>query len=57
MFQEKIDEIFSGMPNVFSIADFILIADFNEPDKDHDETLDKVLWVCRQANLKLNKDN
>ena len=28
----------------------------NEQDKDHDATLDRVLRVCRQANLKLNKD-
>ena len=43
------------MPNVFSIADDILIAGYNKQDKDHDETLDKVLRVCKQANLKLNK--
>ena len=28
MFQEKIDEIFSGMPNVFRIADNISVAGF-----------------------------
>ena len=53
MFQKKIDEHFSTMPNVFSIADGILIAGFREQGKDHDETLDKVL---RQVNSKLNKD-
>ena len=56
MFQKKINELFSGMPNVFDIADDILIAGFNEQDNDHDETLGKVLRVCRQANVKLNKD-
>ena len=25
-------------------------------NKDHNEMLEKVLWVCRQASLKLNKD-
>ena len=40
-----------GMPNVFSIADDILIAGVNEQGKDHDATLDKLLRVCRQAGL------
>ena len=52
---EKIDDLFSGMSNVFDIAYDTLIATFNEPSKDHDEQVEKVLWVCRQANLKLNK--
>ena len=56
MFQKKIHELFSGKPNVFSIADDILIAGFNEQSKDHDEILENVLKVCSQANLKLNKD-
>ena len=43
------------MPNVFGIADDILIAGFDEQDKDYIETLEKVVWVCRQANLKFNK--
>ena len=46
MFQKETDEIFSSMPNVFGSADDILIAGFNEQGKDHDETLDKVLWRC-----------
>ena len=41
---QKIDELFSGMPNVFGIADDILIAGFDK--QDHDETLGKVLQVC-----------
>ena len=55
MFQKKIDELFSGMPNVFSIADDILIACFKEQGRHHYATLDKVLGICRQTNLKLNK--
>ena len=43
------------MPNMFSIADNISIAGFDKQGKDYDETLDKVLLVCKQANLKLNK--
>ena len=44
------------MLNVFSIVDDILMAGFDEQGKDHDATLDKVLRLCKQANLKLNKD-
>ena len=42
MFQ-KIDELFTGMPYVFGIANGILIAGFDEKSKDHDDTLEKVL--------------
>ena len=49
-------QIFSGIPNIFCIADAILIACFKEWGKDQDEKLEKVLLVCRQANLKVNKD-
>ena len=44
------------MPNVFGIADAILIAGFDELGIDHDVTSDKVLRICRQVNLKHNKD-
>ena len=44
------------MPNVFGIADDILIAGFDNNSKDCDAPLDKILRICRQANLKLNKD-
>ena len=47
MFLKKIDELFSGMPDVFGIADGILIAGFDEWSKDHNEILEKVLQVCR----------
>ena len=36
MSQEKIDNLFSVMPNVIGIADDILIAGFDEQCKDHD---------------------
>ena len=32
------------------------ITGFNYHGKDHYETLDKVIWICRQADLNLNKD-
>ena len=44
------------MPNVFVSADDFLIVDFGEWGKDHNKTLEKGLQICRQANLKLNKD-
>ena len=44
------------MPNMFDIADDILTAWLNDRDKDHNPTLDKILRICRQANLKPNKD-
>ena len=50
------DEMFSGMLNVFGIANDILIADFDEHGRDHDEMLYTVLWIFRQSSLKLNKD-
>ena len=56
VFQKKTDELFSGMPNIFGIADNTLIAGFDEPGTDHNATLDKVLRICRQGNMKLNND-
>ena len=41
---------------MFGIVDDILIAEFNDMGRDHDATLDKVLRICNQANVKLNKD-
>ena len=45
------------MQNIFPMPDDTLIAGFDEKEKGQDETLDKVFHICRQANLKLNKDN
>ena len=56
MFQRKIDEIFIDMPNVFGITDDILVAGYGADDRDHDETVQRILQRCRQVNLKLNKD-
>ena len=36
MFQGKIDEIFKGLPQVFGIADDILIVGFDADDRDDD---------------------
>ena len=50
MFQTKIDKIFKELPNVFGIVDEILVE-----NGDHDNTLQRVLLICRKVNLKLNK--
>ena len=50
------DEIFKELSNVFSIADDILIVGYEADGKDHDETLQRRLQICRQVKLKLNKD-
>ena len=56
MFQCKIDEIFNDMPNVFGIADDILVIGYNRNRTDHDETVYKVLKQCQDVDLKLNKE-
>ena len=43
MFQYKIDEIFSDMPNVFGITDNILVIGYNDDGTDHDAMVHKVL--------------
>ena len=40
----------------FDTADDILIVGYYRGGKDHEDTLWKVLHICRQVNLKLNKD-
>ena len=44
------------MPNVFGIADDILVAGYDTDGKDHDDTVQTVLQRCREVNLKLNKE-
>ena len=41
MFHHKIDEIFSDMPNIFGIADDILVIGYNEDRADHDAAVHK----------------
>ena len=43
MFQCKIDEIFSDMPNVFGIVDHILVIGYDKSGADHDAAVHKVL--------------
>ena len=55
MFQRKINEIFKDLPNVFGIADDILVVGYNVGGKDHADKLWRVLKICRQVNINLNK--
>ena len=41
MFQKKIDELFSDIPNVFGFADDILVAKFDANGRDHNERLEQ----------------
>ena len=56
MFQCKIDEIFSDMPNVFGITDDILVIGYDENGAEHDAVVHKVLQRCKEVNLKSNKE-
>ena len=56
MFQCKIDEIFSDMPNVFGIMDDILVIGHGEEGAGHNAEVHKVLQWCEEVNLKLNKE-
>ena len=56
MFQCKIDEIFYDIPNVFGIADDILVIGYDKDGTNHNEAVYKVLRWCQGVNLKLNKE-
>ena len=56
MFQWRIDEIFKDLPNVFGKADDILAVGYSSDGKDHNDTWQKVIQICRQVNLELVKD-
>ena len=54
--QIKTDETFNGLPNVLGIADNALVVGYGDNDRDHDNTMQKVLLICIKVNLKANKD-
>ena len=56
MFQCKLDEIFNDMPNIFDIADDILVIAYDKDGTDPDQAVYKVLQWCQDVNLKLNKE-
>ena len=43
IFQHKIDEIFNDKPDIFGIADDILVIGYDEDGADHDEAVYNVL--------------
>ena len=43
------------MPHVFDIADDILVMGYNKSGADHDAAVHKVLWQCREVNLKFKQ--
>ena len=52
MFQCKINEIFNDMPNVFGIADNILVIGYDKNGANHNEAVYSVLRWCQDVNLK-----
>ena len=55
-FQRKINKIFNDIPNVYGIADDILVIGYNKDGADHNKAVYNVLSQCSYVNLKLNKD-
>ena len=56
MFQQKIDEIFKGLSNLFGTADDMFIIGYDADSRDHDKTLRQVIQICQPENLKLNRN-
>ena len=54
-FQRKIDNLSQGLPNVFGISDDTLSTGFDDMGRDHDAVVNKMVKICRQANLSHNK--
>ena len=54
--QWKIDEIFKDWPNLFGIANDILVLGHDSDGRNHDNTSQKLLQICKQGNLKPNKE-
>ena len=44
------------MPNVFGIADGILVIGYDKDGADHDEAVYNELRCCQDVNLELNKE-
>ena len=56
MFQHKINKIFNDMPNVFGIANNILVIGYDKDRTGNNEAVCSILKWCQDVNLKLNKD-
>ena len=46
--KKKIDEILKDLPNVFGTADDILVVGYDAYGRDHDNTLQRLLLICRK---------
>ena len=49
MFQRKINEIFNDIPNIFGIADNILVIGYNKDGADHNKAVYNVLSQCQDV--------
>ena len=55
-FQRAIDNTFQDIPNVFGIADDLIVVGFSEDGHDHDQALHAVLQRARDKGPRLNPD-
>ena len=53
VFQQKINEIFKDLLNVFGIADAILLVGYDSDGRDKERILEHVRQIWHQENLKL----
>ena len=51
----KIDKVFKELPNVFGTDDGIFVTGNDDNGRDHNNTLGRVLRICREVNLKKKK--
>ena len=56
MLHRKIDELFNEVPNVFGIANDILVVGYDYDSTENHRTLCKALQIYGKENLKLNKE-
>ena len=56
MSQCRRTEIFKKLPNVFVIADEILIVDYDADNKAYDRTLRQIMKIYHKENLILNSN-
>ena len=50
MFQWKLNKIFKDLPNIFGIADDILIVSYDVDGIDPNKTLKWVMQICQEKN-------
>ena len=55
MFQQTIDEIFKGLPNIFCTVGDIFVG-YDADRREHNKTLRWIVQIYWQENLKLNKN-